>query len=191
MKSLDQILKIRAVVLYVLAAFPEGLDYIKLFKILYFAQRKHLAEYGQVIIQDSFQARQFGPVSGFVRKGLKLIETGQRLPDDFNVFGNGITVSDTTRHQTITSSAKPDLDELSGSDIRCLDTYIDKFRDMQSVEISELSHSDRAWQKAYARAKNDPQLRVMTIMEIAQAGGASTNTLAYIKDNLEIDQALN
>lgn len=39
MKTIDQILKIKAVVLYILKAFPEGVDYIHLFKVMYFAQK--------------------------------------------------------------------------------------------------------------------------------------------------------
>ena len=36
MKTIDQILKIKAVVLYILKAFPEGVDYIHLFKVIVF-----------------------------------------------------------------------------------------------------------------------------------------------------------
>ena len=39
MKTIDHILKIKAVVLYILKAFPEGVDYIHLFKVMYFAQQ--------------------------------------------------------------------------------------------------------------------------------------------------------
>ena len=46
MKTIDQILKIKAVVLYILKAFPEGVDYIHLFKVMYFAQQNKLKEYG-------------------------------------------------------------------------------------------------------------------------------------------------
>ena len=42
MKTIDQILKIEAVVLYILKAFPEGVDYIHLFKVMYFAQQDQL-----------------------------------------------------------------------------------------------------------------------------------------------------
>ena len=54
MKSKDDILKIRATVLYLLNKFPEGVDYIKLFKIIYFAQQRHLSTYGRVIINETF-----------------------------------------------------------------------------------------------------------------------------------------
>lgn len=191
MKTTDQILKIRATVLYILEKFPSGVDYIKLFKILYFAQREHLVRYGRVIIDDSFQARKLGPVSGFVRKSLKLIELSETLPPDISMFGKGIHITPGPDCQTIRSGEKPDLDELSASETRCLDMYISKFRYMDSDAVSKLSHEDKAWQRAFGRAANDPQQRYMTILEIAKAGGATPNTLAYIKENLELDQALN
>ena len=49
MKSPEQINKIEAVVLYILQHFKDGVDYIKLFKIMYFAQREYLATYGLTI----------------------------------------------------------------------------------------------------------------------------------------------
>ena len=85
----------------------------------------------------------------------------------------------------------PDMEELSGSDVKMLDKYIEAFRDMSSEEVSDLSHQDLAWIRASERAKSDPQLRFMTTLEIAEAGGATPNTLAYIKENLEIDESLN
>ena len=45
--------------LYILQHFKEGLDYIKYFKIMYFAQREYLATYGLTIAEDTFKARQF------------------------------------------------------------------------------------------------------------------------------------
>lgn len=191
MKTPDQILKIRATVLYVLNAYPEGIDYIKLFKILYFAQRQHLVEYGRTIIDDTFQARQFGPVSSFIRKGLKLKELSQDLSDDFKLFGDGISVEIQPRHQVIFSAAMADMDELSLSEIKSLDRFIEEFRNMKSEDVSAISHEDSAWKKAYERSKKDPQQWTMSVLEIAEAGGANTSTLAYIKENLELDQALN
>lgn len=191
MKSKDQILKMRAAVLYILHSFPQGVDYIKLFKILYFAQQQHLVNYGRIIVDDTFQARQFGPVSGFIRKGLKLIENSQSLSEDFRIFGEGMCVEITDTCQIIHATMDPDMEGLSGSDVKMLDKYIEAFRDMSSEEVSDLSHQDLAWIRASERAKSDPQLRFMTTLEIAEAGGATPNTLAYIKENLEIDESLN
>ena len=50
MKSAEQILKIKATVLYVLSHSPQGMDYIHLFKIMYFAQQRHLVTYGSPLM---------------------------------------------------------------------------------------------------------------------------------------------
>ena len=42
MKTKEEIKKIETVVLYILREFREGVDYIKLFKIMYFAQKDYL-----------------------------------------------------------------------------------------------------------------------------------------------------
>ena len=63
MKTIEQIKKIKAVVLYVLNNMPKGVDYIKLSKLLYFAQRESLVSYGKLYlmtlskqeIEDLFQ----------------------------------------------------------------------------------------------------------------------------------------
>ena len=69
MKSPEQINKIAAVVLYILQHFKDGVDYIKLFKIMYFAQREYLATYGLTIAEDTFKARQLGPVPSLLGMG--------------------------------------------------------------------------------------------------------------------------
>ena len=51
MKTTDQILKIKATVLYILGQMLQGMDYIHLFKILYFAQQKHLVTYGMPLME--------------------------------------------------------------------------------------------------------------------------------------------
>ena len=71
MKTIDQILKIKAVVSYILQQIPEGLDYIHLLKMMYFAQQEHLVIYGSPIIADTFVARKHGPVPTLTYKVLK------------------------------------------------------------------------------------------------------------------------
>lgn len=55
MKTPIQIAKIKAVILYIMQSFPDGVDYIKLFKILYFAQQDHLVRYGKVLVDESLE----------------------------------------------------------------------------------------------------------------------------------------
>ena len=85
MKTAIQIAKIRAVVLYIMQSFTQGVDYIKLFKILYFAQQDHLVKYGKVIVEDSFRALKHGPVPAYTYKALQIAE-GKPLDGNFDEF---------------------------------------------------------------------------------------------------------
>lgn len=190
MKTIDQILKIRAAMLYVFNRFPSGIDYIKLFKVLYFAQQEHLVTFGRSIINENFVAESRGPVASFVRGGLKAIENNTTLTPDYAVLCEGIKVYKGRKYPVFKTSAIADIDELSLSEQKLLEKYIDKFKYMTSKQVSNYSHNDKAWQTAYERAQKDPQQYYISTLEIANAGGASESTKEYIRYNIELDQAL-
>lgn len=185
MKTLDEILKMRACVLYVLQQLDKETDFIKLFKILYFAQREHLVKYGRGVIGDTFHALRFGPVPSFIYKALQMAQGRIDLDAGFELFVDGIVVSD---NSLVSSSVKPDMDELSLSDIACLDKYITKYKDFDSYKLSNRSHYDRAWREAFLRSTDDPEKDVMTVLDIAKAGNAKPGVIAYIKENMSIDK---
>ena len=64
--------KLKAVTLYILKKCG-ATDYIHLFKILYFAEREHYADYGKRIAKDTFIAMEHGPVPSFLYNALKLV----------------------------------------------------------------------------------------------------------------------
>lgn len=185
MKTVDEILKMRACLLYVLQALDKDVDYIKLFKILYFAQREHLVKYGRGIMGDTFHALKFGPVPSFIYKALQMAQEKLAKEDDFAVFLEGITVNNIS---LVSSSIPPDMDELSQSDIVCLNKYIKKYRDYNSYKLSNRSHYDQAWKEAFSRSKEDPEKDVMTMIDIAKAGKAKSGMIVYIKENMLIDK---
>jgi uncharacterized phage-associated protein len=190
MKTIDQILKIKATLLYILNFFPEGIDYIKLFKILYFAQQEHLVKYGRPIVEESFYALKHGPVPSFSYKAFQAAEGKQEMVKDFSEFLKGITVITTTNDVIIVSNNDfdVDMDELSISDVKCLDYSIDKHKDIAPYDLSELSH-DVAWEEAYNRAQNDPEKNMMTLIDIAKAGNALDSTIAHIREHQLIKKA--
>ena len=69
MKTIEQIDKIKATVLYVLEHMKNGVDYIHLFKVMYFAQQEHLVVYGSPIMEDSFLARKHKSCAGLYIQG--------------------------------------------------------------------------------------------------------------------------
>ena len=186
MKTRNEILKMRAVVLYVLQTFQEGVDYIKLFKILYFAQKEHLVKYGRGVIDDTFHALQYGPVPSFFYKSFQMLEGRLEMEPDFEEFCKGIRVADKSK---VISTENSDLDELSISDVKCLDKSIRKYKDMESYCFSGRSH-DAAWREAFGRAQEDPEKDRMTLLDIAKAGHAKLGVIEYIKENIQIDKYL-
>jgi len=187
MKTVDEILKIKATVLYVLKKFLDGIDYIKLFKILYFAQQHHLVIYGKPIFNDTFQALKHGPVPSFSYRCFKNLEKGELINDDVKSFTNSLDINKESK--LIFGLEEPDLDELSKANIRSLDYIIEKYKNFSSNELSELSH-DEAWAKALKRAKKNSEDNRIFIIDIAIAGGADKDMVKYIKEIQNIKKVL-
>ena len=180
MKTQEQIDKIKAVVLYILQHFPNGLDYVKLFKIMYFAQRSYLTEYGICIIEDTFKARQKGPVPALTYKVMKKVEGGESFEEcfDLNDFASSISVDE---DQIVKAIKKPDMDYIADMEVECLDKTIGQYANVDSNDLSKLSH-DGAYNKVKRRMKDDPEKDVLTAIDIARAGGAEKQTIDYIRD---------
>lgn len=184
MKSKLQIDKIKAVVLYIMQSFPYGVDYIKLFKIIYFAQQDHLVRYGKVIVDDSFRALKHGPVPTYTYKALQVAE-GKNLDGDFKDFLKGMEVIG----KKVFTSLAPDMDYISGSNKRSLDASVAKYGDADPYDLSDLSHDD-AWKEAWSRVQDDPQKNFITLIDIARAGKASKQMVDYIREKQIIKNSL-
>lgn len=181
MKTLEQVKKIESVVLYVLRNFPEGVDYIKLFKIIYFAQKEYLANYGKVLCPDTFKARTFGPVPALSDKVIKLVELEEEDIDSYPDLKNFFS-SIRVQNQLVFALQEPDTDYLSKKECECLNKWYLYCKDKDSKnELSPESH-DEAYNKALARYQEDPQLGTLTNIEIAKAGGATEKMVAYIRE---------
>lgn len=184
MKTLDQILKIKAVVEYILQQFSEGVDYIHLFKVMYFAQEEHLAIYGSPLINESFVARKHGPVPSLTYKVLRVAE-GKTVDvtDELHSFASELSLSDSDGHQVVTlaEGVQCDMDELSRSNVRMLDKWIEKCKDIASFDLSEMSH-DKAWQKAVRQTERTGEDTKISLYDMAAAGGASKDMLKVVKE---------
>lgn len=191
MKNEDQILKIKATVLYLLGQAPEGMDYIHLLKMMYFAQREHLAIYGLPLMDDSFYARKHGPVPTLTYKVLKCSECGGSFDNPvLEGFRNAIEIEQGDGHQIVKAKEKYDEDELSKSNLRVLDDCLLKYKDIDAYELGELSH-DSAFRKAKKVADRTGEDVKMTLYDIAAAGGAKPGMLAVIKERQWIEAKLN
>ncbi|GAO28320.1 Panacea domain-containing protein [Geofilum rubicundum] len=183
----DDILKIKAALLYVVSAF-EGVDILRTFKILYFANKEHLALYGRPIIKDEFYALQNGPVPSKIYDAVKLAQGKANAfqTDEIKELANSIIAGgEDDLNYVIYGKQAPDMDELSKSDVVCLNKSIAESKDLSFKQLSDKSH-DYAWDKAW---KLQPASK-MDILDIARAAGVSDEMSAYIKEQSEIDAIL-
>lgn len=194
MKTIDQILKIKAVVLYILKAFPEGVDYIHLFKVMYFAQQNQLKEYGLPIVYDTFVARKHGPVPTLTYKVLRGVEGKTDISSpELKDFADSLDIQfSKDGHQVVHASknAKCDMDELSVADVKMLDKWIDKCKNVDSFDLSDKSHEDKAWKRAKRQADKTGEDTKITMYDMAEAAGASKAMLTVIRERQSVQNLI-
>lgn len=184
MKTFEQILKIKAVVLYILKRIPEGLDYIHLFKIMYFAQQEHLKIYGLPLMDDTFVARKHGPVPALTYKVLRGLEGKvDVISMELEGFVECLQIHVKNGHQMVTAipEIECDMDELSKSNVKILNKWIDACKNVNTFDLSGLSH-DRAWKRAKKQMEKTGEDTRITLYDMAEAAGASQDMLNVIRE---------
>lgn len=149
--------KAKASLLYISTNVP-NIDEHKLYKILYFAEQKHLVQYGRPITGDAFIKMPHGPVPSYLRDKLC-----NGIDADNSFTKTGIFIS---------PNEYADIDELSESDMECLDASILENKDLSFSQLKDKSHR-LAWNSAVYAGKIDP-------INIAKEASASDAILNYI-----------
>ena len=166
--------------LYSLQKLGGRTDMHKLCKILYFADQRHLSEYGRSITGDTYIAMQYGPVPSCVDDILKALRG-----DSFFSSSNEIEpLRECMKFENrfiIRGLKDPDMCELSGSDVECLDYAIDLCKDKNFAELTELSHG-LAW-------SNTQRDRAMSVKDILREAGDEEAYVEYIADSLKLQAA--
>lgn len=157
------------VVLFILKRLKK-INRHKLAKILYFADQLHLVQYGRSILGDNYIAMKYGPVPSAVYDGIKAIDDKRY---NFEIFRKSLI----SRGMFILPNADPDMDELSESEIKCLNRSIDENDPLNFDQLVDKSHA-LAWNKACRDGK-------MSVKHIAAEGGASKDVIDTIVDNLQ------
>ncbi len=165
--------------LYILNQFNDFVDFHKVFKILYFADQKHLATYGNSISEEKYIAMNNGPVPSTAYDILKALK-GQGLAKSYqDFFSRFIEINGNYK---VKAKIKADLDYFSQSEINCLNESIKENKDENFSSLTEKSH-DLAWKDANRNADID-------MLHIAKAGGAKPKMIEYIKDSFENQNAV-
>lgn len=174
----DDLLKIKASALYVISKISP-IDFHKLFKILYLADRDHYAVYGSRIIDDSFIPMDKGPVPSVLYDALKVAK-GTQVNPTLSFIANSFKVDGYYAE----GIEEPDMDELSKTDIICLNKSIRENAGLRMSTLTRKSH-DIAWRQAREKGS-----RTIDTILMAKAGGSSDEMLGYLKEMEEINAIL-
>lgn len=152
---------------YILKEINNKADFHKVFKIIYFADKKHLVEYGSPISGDFFIAMENGPVPSNIYDLFKEIRKNVNL--EKNIFNQYFSVEE---RYTITLKNSPDFSYLSKSDIECLENSIQENKNLSFKKLTDKSHDE-----AYKKADMNNEIN---FLEMAKDAGADEKTIKYI-----------
>ena len=144
-------------------------DFHKIFKILYFSDREHLNIYGRTITGDVYIAMTDGPVPSNSYDIFKSVRGDGYYKDD-GKFGKYFSV---VNWDMIKINAIPDLNELSKTDLTCINNSLDMYGDMSWDEIREKSH-DYAW-------RSTTRNRTIDFADIIREVGGEDDFIDYLK----------
>ena len=171
--------KLIEVVLYIINA-TKGLDYYHIFKILYFAQQKHLCKWGSRIVADDFVAMEYGPVPTKLYSAV--CKNEHYAKELIPLFAEAIEFAGKDASNTLLPKREANMDYLSQADIESLKESIAENKGLSFGELVDKSH-DSAW---HATKNCD----VISIGDIAKAGGANDGFVEYINEQEFIQKAL-
>ena len=96
----------------------EEIDELKLHKILYFSQKEYIMLINDFLFEEDFEGWYLGPINKLVRKEYKSIKT-----------------------------RKEDI-SLKDMEKKIIDRVFDRYKDMDSYKLSNLSHKEYSWIKS-------------------------------------------
>lgn len=147
-------------------------DFHKIFKILYFADRNHISDYGRSITGDTYIAMNDGPVPSNLYDIFKSVR-GDGFFKDNNNFSQVFNVVNWDLIQPI---AEPNLKKLSKTDLEFLNNSLIEYGDLTWDEVREKSH-DYAWRNT---VKNSP----ISLDNLVIETGNDESYVEYLKEQM-------
>lgn len=152
-----------------------------LMKMMYLADKIHLERFGRFIAGDSYVAMEQGPVPSNAYNLVKCVR-GDREDK---------ALTDACRYfeyvhgsHELRMKLKPDYDELSGSDVDCLDEVVGIYQRLGKWAVRDLSHDD-AWSKTWERKKGRRVVKAikMPVEAIAEQYDNAEKVISHLRDS--------
>ena len=130
--------------LFVVTHLPKPANVYNVLKCLYYADRKHLQEYGRQIYGDTFYALEHGPVPSAAYEIVKYANGRAKWDLRFTEALELLDVNDVY----LSARGAVDTDLLSRSDMACLLDAARKYGTMSFSRLKKLSHQGKAFENA-------------------------------------------
>ena len=155
-------------------------DFHKIFKVIYFADRNHLSDYGRMITGDTYIAMNDGPVPSNMYDILKGLRGDGFFYEEAKKFSKYFEIRE---WNFVCPKTDADLSYLSESDIEYLDVSLKEYGDLSWDEIREKSH-DYAW-------RNTVKDRPISMKDLLLEKGDSSEYIEFIDNMNKIKELIN
>lgn len=161
-----------------------GVDFYHVFKILYFAEMKHLAKWGSGIVPDEFRALKYGPVPAGLYNALKeLNRPHTALSEELSEV---VQFAGDDAPNVLLPKREANVKFLSNSEIEAVNQSIEENESLTFGQLMRKSH-DGAWQEANCRTNG---VNVISPVSMAKVLHADEAMLEYIEEQMRIESAL-
>ena len=175
--------KLTELVLYILGK-TGGVDFYHTFKILYFAEMRHLAKWGSGIVPDEFCALKYGPVPTRLYDAVK--ELNQPRMALAECLADVVQFAGEDAPNVILPKREANLKFLSKSEKEALDQSIEENKSLTFGQLMKKSH-DEAWDEANRRANGTNIISPISMAKVLHADNAM---LEYIGEQMQIESIL-
>ena len=175
--------KLTELVLFILGK-TGGVDFYHAFKILYFAEMKHLAKWGSGIVPDEFRALKYGPVPTQLYDAVKELNHPRMILSE--ELSEVIQFAGEDAPNVLLPKREANLKYISKSEIEALEQSIDENESLTFGQLMRKSH-DEAWEEANRRTNGT---NVISPVSMARVLNADDAMLEYIEEQMQIESAL-
>ena len=135
--------------LFVVTHLPKPANVYNVLKCLYYADRKHLQEFGRQIYGETFYALEHGPVPIAAYEIIKYANGRAKWDLQFHEAFELLDVNDIH----VSARGPADTELLSRSDMACLLDAARKYGKMPFGKLKKLSHQGKAFENADANGE--------------------------------------
>jgi uncharacterized phage-associated protein len=147
--------KLVQAIAYFAAKGVSDLTKMKVCKLLFFADKRHLLEHGRPIIGDHYACMEYGPVPSISLNEMDFaVETDAEVKSKHQgLFNQILQVDRSGRYPRfeLKNDGLLNMSVFSQSDIETLDQVLADYGHIPAGRLSELTHEEECWKAANAR----------------------------------------